>query len=233
MDLEAFKLRFNPIFWNSIWYFSILELPIDFFLPYQQTFDLTKEALLNLANINLCIEKHMYKERNFSQTSKKSFMTFNEEQPKISLESESAAETIKIKLATISNTDNFEFDMADYASNIEKVKSKAFTQKDIQKVNEENIEVIREEQYNSSPNSMPTKIDEEKKEDALSRNHSTEGAEDNLKKTDSEMIEPKSFFKGGETTMMIGADEFGYSNIQLTVYNDDKDLIDELHKLDL
>ena len=63
IDLEIFKNQFNPIFWNSVWYFSILELPIDFFLPYQMSFNLTQEAQRNLTNINICIEKQLYQEK--------------------------------------------------------------------------------------------------------------------------------------------------------------------------
>lgn len=35
LDINNFKLNFNPIFWNLIWYFNIENLPFDFFLPYE------------------------------------------------------------------------------------------------------------------------------------------------------------------------------------------------------
>lgn len=34
LDLDYFKIKFNAIFWNSIWYFSIKKLPYDFISPY-------------------------------------------------------------------------------------------------------------------------------------------------------------------------------------------------------
>ena len=36
IDIDKFKLNYNPIFWNLIWYFKINELPFDFFLPYEE-----------------------------------------------------------------------------------------------------------------------------------------------------------------------------------------------------
>jgi hypothetical protein len=34
LDLETFKMKFNAIFWNSLWYFDIKNLPYDFLMPY-------------------------------------------------------------------------------------------------------------------------------------------------------------------------------------------------------
>lgn len=34
LDLDTFKMKFNAIFWNSIWYFDIKGLPYDFLMPY-------------------------------------------------------------------------------------------------------------------------------------------------------------------------------------------------------
>jgi len=40
LDLDTFKIKFNSIFWNSIWYFEIKGLPFDFLMPYySETFD--------------------------------------------------------------------------------------------------------------------------------------------------------------------------------------------------
>ena len=36
VDVENFRLRFNAIFWNSIWYFQILNLPFELFLSYEE-----------------------------------------------------------------------------------------------------------------------------------------------------------------------------------------------------
>jgi hypothetical protein len=35
LDLETFRNKYNSLFWSSIWYFSVLGLPFDLFLPYQ------------------------------------------------------------------------------------------------------------------------------------------------------------------------------------------------------
>jgi hypothetical protein len=34
LDVEYFKIKFNAIFWNSIWYFKLKNLPVDFIFPY-------------------------------------------------------------------------------------------------------------------------------------------------------------------------------------------------------
>lgn len=34
LDLDTFKMKYNAIFWNSIWYFDIKGLPYDFLMPY-------------------------------------------------------------------------------------------------------------------------------------------------------------------------------------------------------
>jgi hypothetical protein len=36
LDLEAFRNKYNSLFWSSIWYFSVINLPFDLFLPYKK-----------------------------------------------------------------------------------------------------------------------------------------------------------------------------------------------------
>lgn len=36
LDIDYFKIKFNAIFWNSIWYFKIKDLPYDFISPYDE-----------------------------------------------------------------------------------------------------------------------------------------------------------------------------------------------------
>jgi hypothetical protein len=36
LDLNAFIERFSALFWNFIWYCSLMDLPYDFFLPYKK-----------------------------------------------------------------------------------------------------------------------------------------------------------------------------------------------------
>jgi hypothetical protein len=36
LDLEDFRNKYNSLFWSSIWYFSVLNLPFDLFLPYKK-----------------------------------------------------------------------------------------------------------------------------------------------------------------------------------------------------
>jgi hypothetical protein len=36
LDLESFRNKYNSLFWSSIWYFSVLNLPFDLFLPYKK-----------------------------------------------------------------------------------------------------------------------------------------------------------------------------------------------------
>lgn len=36
LDIDYLKIKFNAIFWNSIWYFKIKDLPYDFISPYAE-----------------------------------------------------------------------------------------------------------------------------------------------------------------------------------------------------
>ena len=66
LDLNSFKSQFRSIFWNSIWYFSIEELPCEFFIPYEDSKehetaikmiknDLSEISLITMEGI--CIKK--------------------------------------------------------------------------------------------------------------------------------------------------------------------------------
>jgi hypothetical protein len=35
LDVETFRMRYNALFWNSIWYFQLKDLRYDFLLPYE------------------------------------------------------------------------------------------------------------------------------------------------------------------------------------------------------
>jgi hypothetical protein len=48
LDIESFKLRFNAIFWDSVWYFKIKDLVYDFMMPY--------ESETNLEGLNTQIQ---------------------------------------------------------------------------------------------------------------------------------------------------------------------------------
>ena len=39
LDVEELMLKYNVIFWNSVWYFKLYNLEYDFMLPYQQYLD--------------------------------------------------------------------------------------------------------------------------------------------------------------------------------------------------
>ena len=39
LDVEELMLKYNAIFWNSVWYFKLNNLEFDFMLPYQQYLD--------------------------------------------------------------------------------------------------------------------------------------------------------------------------------------------------
>jgi hypothetical protein len=52
LDVENFKLRFNALFWDSIWYFNLKNLDYDFMLPYEYSINLSQ---LNLINSHLKI----------------------------------------------------------------------------------------------------------------------------------------------------------------------------------
>lgn len=62
LDLENFKLRFNALFWDSIWYFNLKNLDFDFMLPYEYNVKLSQ---LNNINSHLKISniKQLIKEK--------------------------------------------------------------------------------------------------------------------------------------------------------------------------
>lgn len=47
LDVNNFKMRFNAIFWDSIWYFKIKELNFDFMLPYEFNLNLDNFRQIN------------------------------------------------------------------------------------------------------------------------------------------------------------------------------------------
>ena len=54
IDVNNFKLNYNPIFWNLIWYFKINGLPFDFCLPYEENiFFKGKRKVLNFFKVNI------------------------------------------------------------------------------------------------------------------------------------------------------------------------------------
>lgn len=55
LDIDYFKIKFNAIFWNSIWYFKIKDLPYDFISPYaEQLAERIKlDKLINVESNNL------------------------------------------------------------------------------------------------------------------------------------------------------------------------------------
>ncbi len=54
LDLDTFKMKFNAIFWNSIWYFVIKGLPYDFFMPYYSPPAAAEEACFPAPS--LCVQ---------------------------------------------------------------------------------------------------------------------------------------------------------------------------------
>ena len=39
LDIDEFKMKYNALFWNSVWYFKLKGLDYDFFLPYESYLD--------------------------------------------------------------------------------------------------------------------------------------------------------------------------------------------------
>ena len=63
IDIDNFKLNYNPIFWNLIWYFKINGLPFDFFLPYEENiFFKGKRKALNFFKVNIS-SNYFYNEK--------------------------------------------------------------------------------------------------------------------------------------------------------------------------
>lgn len=63
LDIDYFKIKFNALFWNSIWYFRIKDLPYDFLSPYKESpierpaLDRSIKDLKNSINKNLAFNK--------------------------------------------------------------------------------------------------------------------------------------------------------------------------------
>jgi hypothetical protein len=47
LDVENFKMRFNAVFWDSIWYFKAKNLDFEFMLPYEYSVNLSTFSTLN------------------------------------------------------------------------------------------------------------------------------------------------------------------------------------------
>ncbi len=47
LDVDSFKYKFNAIFWDSIWYFKIKNLPFDFILPYENLINFDDDKSIN------------------------------------------------------------------------------------------------------------------------------------------------------------------------------------------
>lgn len=45
IDVDNLKKNFNPVYWNLIWYFQMKNLPIDFFLPYEENINIFSNLL--------------------------------------------------------------------------------------------------------------------------------------------------------------------------------------------
>jgi hypothetical protein len=55
LPIEIFRKKYNTLFWNCLWYFSIMELPFDFMMPYKHEIDILeyeeKENLQSNSNL--------------------------------------------------------------------------------------------------------------------------------------------------------------------------------------
>lgn len=61
LDVDYFKIKFNAIFWNFIWYFEIKGLPYDFFQPYYCPIEINNNDnngnnFIGTFKHNLCIQ---------------------------------------------------------------------------------------------------------------------------------------------------------------------------------
>jgi len=82
LDVEELMLKYNTIFWNSVWYFKLNNLEFDFMLPYQQyldkmifdknlsisTFELEKDLINN---------KIIYEDENKEEEEEESIYKYN------------------------------------------------------------------------------------------------------------------------------------------------------------
>ena len=63
INIEEFKSKYHPFFWNIIWYFKMNNLPYDFILPYEQNiiyrliYNKPKEN--NINNNGMILSKHL------------------------------------------------------------------------------------------------------------------------------------------------------------------------------
>ena len=68
LNVEEFKHDFPKIFWNTIWYFKIKNLPYDFILPYEYNID---TSILNKLNSHLKISTSDFEDENLNSQKRK------------------------------------------------------------------------------------------------------------------------------------------------------------------
>ena len=68
LNVEEFKHDFPKIFWNTIWYFKIKNLPYDFILPYEYNID---TSILNKLNSHLKISTSDFEDENLNNKKRK------------------------------------------------------------------------------------------------------------------------------------------------------------------
>ena len=49
MDVEDLMLKYNNIFWNSLWYFKLKNLEYDFMLPYEEEIEKEVDDYLDIS----------------------------------------------------------------------------------------------------------------------------------------------------------------------------------------
>jgi len=71
LDIDNFKIKFNALFWNSVWYFKIKDLPYDFISPYIETsgepLNLKRIENYNIKNSSNLINKNLSSSNNLNK----------------------------------------------------------------------------------------------------------------------------------------------------------------------
>jgi len=76
LDIDYFKIKFNALFWNSVWYFKIKELPYDFISPYSEQTVVRLKLKRQISDPKNTIDK--IENNQILKTCKNGFGTFNQ-----------------------------------------------------------------------------------------------------------------------------------------------------------
>ena len=64
LDVKLFKMKFNALFWNAVWYFNLQKLDFSFMLPYKKDIFPERTELNKIGNDEVKYKKELFERKN-------------------------------------------------------------------------------------------------------------------------------------------------------------------------